>query len=297
LEALDSKLVEEIQKRLLDEMSNFKNDTLSSKSVYVDPTLYYRPLDVNNRASNLSLTGHVNGTYESMTDEDKSKTIRMYVQWHDRHDIDLSGFVITSDNGVVKVGWNGRHELNGAVVYSGDNTGYSHDLNGEYLDITPSKLPTNAEWVISECRIYRGPKSFKSTTWKEPVKAGWMSINKPTHNSHWQGTNVKNAIALQSDSNSAYLLAYHVPTNGIIYLDLSMNGGQITSNDDAAKMRIFLERYIPDMDSSDISWKKINQGHVINILSHGSIVDDPTKAEIVFDENSTYEEVTKYLSV
>lgn len=292
LESLPKRTVNKIKELIMGRMQEMRNETLSEKKVYIARELYYRPLGINNRASNLSLDGKANGTVEALGSD--AKTVRMYVHWEGHSDIDLSGFAITNNNEVTKVGWNGSHKLGNAIVYSGDNTGYS-EKNAEYLDVNLGSLPSNTEWIIVDANIYRGPNSYAGYNGK--ARAGWMLRDKPQANNHWLPETVQRAVVLKSKSRSAYLMALHVPTKSIVYLDLSMGNKCVTTNEDAVKMRMYLETFVTvDDGSNEIKWDKINQGHVLNLLSGGNITTKAEDADLVFDENATLEQVTKYLT-
>jgi len=287
LEPLDAKLVNTIKVGIITLLNDTVSDTLGDKKIFIDLPLYYRPLDANNRASNLSLNGNVNGTVERA---DVEKTIRLYVHWEGRDDIDLSAFSITSKNDVNKIGWNSHHKVDG-IVYSGDNTGHN-DKNAEYIDITPSKLASGTEWVIVDANIYSGKHNFKSYDGR--IKAGWMLRSKPESNTAWLPKTVANAQVLASEGRIAYLMAYHVPTKSIVYLDLTSDTTNVTNGEDALKMRMFLDRFVTLKSDEDLSWDKINQGHLLHLLA-GEVVDDAKLADIHFSELTTTEEVSKYL--
>lgn len=261
---------------------------LRNKRVAIDAPLYYRPLDVNNRASNLSLNGAVNGTVEKANTE---RTIRMYVHWEGSDDIDLSGFLITRDSEVFKVGWNANHKIGEGMVYSGDNTGHN-DKNAEYLDITPSLLPDNTEWVIVDAVIFRGRRTYRE--YNGTIKMGWMLRNSPECNKHWLPNTVANAQVLASDSRVAYLMAYHVPSASVVYLDLAQDTRNVTTGEDALKMRIFLNKFVSLDSGEEINWDRINQGHLLHLLA-GEVVDNPEDADIHFTDTTTLEEVSRYL--
>jgi len=288
LAPLDSKLVSSIKDLLLDNIKASKSNELKDKKIFIDRTLYYRPLALNNRAASLSLDGKVNGTIEVA---EEGKTIRMYVHWHGRNDIDLSGLVLTNDGGYTKVGWNGSHLMTDSIVYSGDNTGYS-EKNAEYLDINVGKLPSNVEWVITEARIYSGPSSFSA--YPEKAVAGWMVRKHPEANNHWIPNTIEHGQVLNSKSKVAYLMALHVPTRSLVYLDLAMGNSIVSGSEDAIKMKMFLETFITlDTGESGVVWDKINQGHILNVISE-NVVDNKDEADLVFDENTTWEAVAKY---
>lgn len=289
LAPLDSKLVATIKEMLLHKLYRLTNSTLSDNKVYIDPLLYYRPLGINNRASSLSLDGKGIGTVESLP---KGKVVRLYVHWDGRSDIDLSGLAIYSGNLVEKIGWNGSHHVDEAIVYSGDNTGYA-EKNAEYLDIVTHKLSKTLEWIICEARIYSGPNLFSE--YHGRVRAGWMLRDNPEQNNHWLPETLEHCIVLNAESKTAFLMAYHVPTNSVVYLDVAMGNSNVSGTEDALKLKMYLDKFIVSIDKEgEICWDKLNQGHLINLLSK-NIVKDKKDADIVFDENTTVEEVTKYL--
>lgn len=286
---LDGKLVTTIKSELLTKIVKSENPTLSAKKVFIDRALYYRPLATNNRASSLSLDGKVNGTVEVLP---SGKTIRMYLHWHTRTDLDMSAYLITSDNQTTKVGWNSYHHFDDSVVFSGDNTGFA-DKNAEYIDITPDELPSNMEWVITDGRIFSGGQSFKS--YNGSVRAGWMLRDYPEADAHWLPKTLEHSIVLSSESNTAYLMALHVPTRSVVYLDLNMGNHIVSTGEDALQMRTYLETFITlDDGAKEIKWDKINQGHVLNVISK-NVVETKEDADLVFDENTTWESVSKYL--
>ena len=259
--------------------------------IFINRALFYRPLAVNVRASSLSINQVANGTVEIVP---PNKTIRMYTLWEGGYDIDLSGLVIFSDNRVEKVGWNGRGTLGSMVTYSGDNTG-THNKNAEYLDINLSQMKkTDVEWVIVEARVFRG-SNFGSFP-KSGVLAGWMERDKPDANRNWLPETVSSAVKLANDSKTAYLSALHVPTNNIVFLDLSMGNGMVSGPEDAMKMRTYLENLVTlDNGSNTISWDKLNQGHILHLLH--TVTDKIEEADIVFDENTTSEAVSALLNL
>ena len=294
LEPLDSKLISTIKTKLLGALQNVSNTSLSNKKVYIDPLLYYRPLNVNNRASNLTLSGTVNGTIESV-EKANTNTIRMYVHWHGKDDIDLSGLVLKTDGSFIKVGWNGKNNtLNNAILYSGDNTGHA-SKNAEYIDININNESLNSvEWIITECRIYRGKMSY-SRYMNYPVKAGWLYISNPSRRTDWLPDNVAQAMVLSTDSSVQYLQAYHPKSGKIVYLDLSLGSGSVSTNEDGNKLRIYLNRFLSSLENEEVNWDVINQGHLLNLMSE-SVVNEKDEADIVFDENTTLEAVTKFLN-
>ncbi len=298
LAPLSPKLVYNIKETLIARIKSLKNADLICKKVYIDRALYYRPLAVNNRASSMSLDGKVNGTVEVVP---KNKTIRMYLHWEGLGiDLDLSGFVIfDSEKSPMKVGWNGQQSaFSGAIVYSGDNRGHAHK-NAEYIDVNLSKMPKEAQWIVVDGKIFGGyaNRSLKSfNKFSEKCRAGWMVVSHPNANSTWVPNTIEHSVVLNAESETAYLAALHVPSGNIVYLDLAITGDIVSSGSDAVKMKTYLDKLITiDNGSDEISWDKINQGHVLNILGH-QIVSSKEEAELVFDENTPWERIAGYLN-
>lgn len=291
-DALDSALVSRIKLALLDKIKTVKSADLAGKKVYIDRALYYTPMSMNNRASSLSLDGKPNGTVEQVGKD--VKTIRMYIQWDQRNDIDLSGMLINKDGSVIKVGWNGSHNYNnGSVIYSGDNTG-QYDKNAEYIDINLQKLPSDVEWIVNDARIYSGPRSFSG--YNGGVRAGWMERDKPEANRDWVPKTVTHAQVLNNTSNNAYLMAYHVETRSVVYLDLAIGNNHVSTGADAVKMITFLNTFVTlDDGAPEIKWDKFNQGHILNVLAE-DVVSEEKDADIVFSsDKTTWEMVAKYM--
>lgn len=282
-EALDSELVEYVRNSML------KGINPQLKNVYIDPVLYYRPMDTNTRANNFSINERAKGTVEKI--EGEQNVVRCFVHWEGSSDIDLSAMCIKDNNEVVKVGWNVHHTKNG-VTYSGDNIG-TNSRNAEYIDVELSHSGVkDYKWIILDARVYRG-QDYKD--WQKPVYAGWELRQYPEANTHWLPENLSNVSKIECNSRVAYLLALHVPTKSIVYLDVSSAGTNITRPEDALKMQAYLNKFLSNTSQSEeINWETINQGHILHLIAE-NVVDNPENADIVFDEDTTWESVAKYI--
>jgi len=287
LEPLDFKLVAYIRTKVL------KGVKTILKNVYIDPSLYYRPMDNNTRANGFSIVERAKGTVERIENIAPGKNVvRCFVHWQGTNDIDLSAMLIDNSHNVAKVGWNGDHALKG-ITYSGDNTGTT-GRNAEYIDVDfESPGIKNLKWILLDARVYRGSNY---ADWnKEGVYAGWELRQYAEANQHWIPENLSNVSKIKCNSEVAYLLALHVPTKSIVYLDVSCKGTNITTKEDALKMETYLDKYLYNTsDSGKIYWDMINQGHILHLISE-NIVDTPEQAEHVFDKNTTWESVAKYI--
>lgn len=289
LEPLPGALVATIKERLMARLRRFAVDELVGP-VAIDRGLYFTPLATNNRASSLSLDSKAIGSAVPYPD---GQTLRIYVHWEGKSDIDLSGFTISGQNEVVKVGWNGAHKSGDFIVYSGDNTGLA-EKNAEYLDINTARVPPGIEWIIVEARIYRGPESFRG--YKGAARMGWMSRRAPEANTHWLPKTIERALVLENEGKVAYLMAYHPGSRQIIYLDMSMGSAQVSSAQDALRMRLFLEKFAAVDSDHSISWDRLNQGHILELLS-GALGEDPERAEVRFDETTSAEQVSRLMTL
>jgi hypothetical protein len=284
LEPLPTKLVERITTLLMERLKTFTVDELAGP-VFIDPGLYYVPLATNNRASSLALDGKVIGETEHYSEQ---ATLRLYVHWEGRSDIDLSGFMISRDNRVMKVGWNAAHHAGEFVIYSGDNTGVA-DKNAEYLDINTRKIPEDVEWIVTEARIFRGPTSFAG--YQGTVHMGWMSRRYPEANRLWQPKTLAHARVMTNEGTVAYLMAYHPRSQSIVHLDMSMGTARVSTAADAIRVRVFLERIASVKSQHSASWERLNQGHILELLA-GRVVEEEQGAEVVFGGETTAEQVS-----
>jgi len=290
LDPLPEPLVEHITTQLMARLRRFEVGELGG-AVFVNPGLYYTPLATNTRASTLALDGNrAIGTSQRYTD---GATLRLYVHWEGKSDIDLSGFSISRHNEVLKVGWNAAHRAANYIVYSGDNTGLS-EKNAEYIDINTGLVPDSIEWIIVEARIFRGPESFAG--YAGTAHMGWMSRAHPQAGQHWKPKTLEHAMVLSSDAKVAYLMAYHPRSKNIVFLDMSMGDARVSTPQDALVMRAFLERFVTvDEDRDEVPWDTLNQGHILELLAP-ALAPDAASAEIVFDEHTTAEQVGRLMA-
>lgn len=289
LEPLDSALVAEITESLLTELRRFQVAGLSGR-VHIDLGLYHTPLSTNNRASSLSLDSKAIGTTELCP---ARKTLRLYVHWEGKSDIDLSAFAIAQDGTVIKVGWNATHHAGEYLVYSGDNTGIS-DKNAEYIDINLPQVPPEITWIIVEARIFRGPDSFAG--YEGTVHMGWMAREAPEANRLWLPETLQHAMVLQNQARVAYLLAYHPASQNIVYLDMSMGSSIVSTHQDALRFRIFLDKFahVTSPDQAP-SWASLKQGHILELLSP-ALAASPQEADVCFGEDTTAEQVSRLMT-
>lgn len=292
LKAIDEKVVNDVQAMLGAAMAKgLRSRNPNGKKIYVDRKLYFRPMPLNNRAASASMQNISCGSSMQL---DGEKTVRAYVHWVGGSDIDLSAFALHKNGRVTKVGWNGEHRLDGAIVYSGDNTGHSAK-NAEYLDVNVKKLrELGYQWVVLDAKVYRGT-TFN--LWQgEGVHAGFMLREKPEQNNHWLPETVEQAMKISSNSKSAYLFAIDVENACVVFLDVAKTDeGSITSDADARKIVEFTKSVYMQDNGSEISWNKLGQGHILNLL-YGYVVENAEDADIVFDENTPWERVSKILT-
>lgn len=290
LEPLSESLVSKVLAEIKKGMAAITSPELVGKKTYVSRNLYFRPLVMNNRANHANLMDSAMG---ETTKVDVEKTIRFYVHWHTHVDIDLSGYIINTNGAIEKIGWNSRYyDEHNAVVYSGDNTGYS-DKNAEYLDITPSKFSDDAEWVIVDARFFR-PRQMKFNDSEAKVKMGWMLREYPDANKNWLPQTLDNAVNVNCDASSCVLMAYHVPSSTVVYLGISSGDSNVSNSKDAENFLQFINSYVTIDEGGEISWDRLNQGHVLELLSD-ELVDNVDDADVVYDFDTKWERVARLI--
>ena len=108
---------------------------------------------------------------------------------------------------------------------------------------------------------------------------------------------IANTSIIECASNSAYLIALHIPSRKLVHLDVSASESRVTTNEDAIRMKIYLDKLILiTKDESEIPWKVLNQGQIVNLLSD-NIVNDPEEADIIYDENTNSDEITRLITI
>lgn len=287
LTPLSKDLVKHITSTILEQFNTVKE---ADRKIWIDKALYFRPLATNNRAASLSLTSVTLG---SIVKPEVKNAVRLFIHWNGRYDIDLSAMLITGDGHVDKVGWNGNHRLAG-VAYSGDNTGH-HAKNAEYIDINPAVVGNSGyEMIILDAHIYsNSPRTYKAAVaGNGGVHAGYMLVDNIQGDTIWTPKNLANASLLESESRTSYLLAYHIPTDTIIHLDVAKGDRNVSSTDEVLNIYEFAKKFL--ISTEKVSWKKLYQGHLLE-LTAGIVVEDPKDADVIFSENTTSEEVSTYL--
>ena len=286
LEALPEKLVKESRQSILDKLTTTL--TKFTDKVYIAPELYFRPLVSNNRASSFSLNGKANGAMDIIASF--INNIRFYCFWQGSSDIDFSAWCI-KDSKLFKVGYAGERAYKNILKWSGDNTG-NYAKNAEFLDVDISNAKSDGlEWIITEARVFRGP-NFKD--FKQSVYAGYMLNLTDNDTIKWIPDNIDTAIKLSSNSSTAFLTAYHVPSDKIIYLDVSMGSGIVSNEADIVKFQVYLNK-LANIGVSDISFEVLNQGHILKLMAGDNLVDKVEDAVLVFDENTPQEEIAIYI--
>jgi len=103
-------------------------------------------------------------------------------------------------------------------------------------------------------------------------------------------------MKISSNSKSAYLFAIDVENACVVFLDVAKTDeSSITSDADALKIVEFTKNVYMQDNGSEISWNKLGQGHILNLL-YGYVVENTEDADIVFDENTPWERVSKILT-
>ena len=91
-------------------------------------------------------------------------------------------------------------------------------------------------------------------------------------------------------------MAFHVPTQSIVYLDMAMGQGQISTANDAVKMRVFLEKFITVDGGQEVDWNNLNVGHCLELRA-SELTNNSVEADIVFDEHTSMDEINRTLEL
>ena len=282
LKPLPKKVVTYIRDTAVEELRNRLNGKLGK--IYIDPVLYTRALASNERAASESLIGTNSGQVIQVSDN--AAVLRLYCMWEGFSDIDFSSWVYNKYD-LVKVGYNGITNYSNSVKYSGDNTGM-FSKNAEYIDINLKSLPKSVEWIITEARIYSGKTTFAD--YQGNAYSGMMERDRVYATTKWVPEDLTNAIKLTASTDNLFTQAYHVRSNKVVLLDMSINASSnVSSEGDILSVIPYLNNLIT---GSPADMDQIKLGHILK-LAATEVVDDPKKADIVYAGNTLQEEVEK----
>lgn len=259
--------------------------------VYISPEMANYKVPASTRTLNEGVdVGTIGSVTPVNTDKD---TLRLFIGWGNERmdsstddiDIDLTADIVTADGSVTHCGWNGDYScrLDGdtAVVYSGDvrtgNPGEkATDCGCEYIDLKPSVLKDHmAQYVICGVSLYYGAESFRDM---KHLDFGYMERDSRDHGELFDTRTVQTKQAIRNDSTVYVPMIYDVQKEQMISVNMSISRDSNVLSDEMKNIAGMLPIVQVKADQSMTLADLIT----VNALSNGTIVSDPSEADIVY---------------
>jgi hypothetical protein len=198
-------------------------------------------------------------------------SIRTFVHWKDAFDIDSSLIVVDKEGQLGTMGWfnYGGKYFGNDILFSGDITGRN---GAEYFDIKLDELATKGyKYVI---QTFHG---YCSKLDSGEIYAGYQ--NKDNLNTRaWDPKNIETQFRVKGDSRGCIAFAIDIQNREMIILNQIVECDDRVVRPDGFKT---IEKYLqPD-------YLKVNIGMIAEC--RGELVDNPSEADVVFDDKYVQE--------
>ena len=195
--------------------------------------------------------------------------VRTFVHWKHAFDIDSSLIVVDKDNNLSTMGWfnYGNKGFGNDILFSGDITG----ANGaEFFDIDLEALAAKGyKYVV---QTFHG---YTSKLNSGEIYAGYQN-KENLKTKAWDPKNIEMQFKVFGDSRACVAFAIDVQNREVIILNQILDSDDRVIRPDGFKT---VEKYLqPD-------YLDVNIGMIAEC--RGEIVDDPMKADVVFDDTFT----------
>jgi hypothetical protein len=230
--------------------------------VYIADNFYKLGLPTNTSASGKGIDVIPTGSRLPCT----GNSIRTFVHWKNAFDIDSSLIVVGPNNEFSVEGWFSYHSksFGNDILFSGDITGRN---GAEYFDINLDALAAKGyKYVV---QTFHG---YNSTLDCGEIYAGYQ--NKENLNTiAWDPKNIEMQFKVFGDSRACVAFAIDIQSREVIILNQILESDDRVVKPDGFKT---IEKYlVPD-------YLNINVGLIAEC--RGEVVDNPLKADIVFDD-------------
>jgi hypothetical protein len=269
LSATTSKFLADI---LLEKIKTYYKNLTSLGKVYVADNFYKLGMPTNTSASGKGIDVLPIGSRISVN----STKIRTFVHWKNAFDIDSSLIVVNKDDSLSSMGWfnySGKCYGND-VLFSGDITGSN---GAEYFDIDLDALAARGcKYVV---QTFHG---YMSKLDSGEIYAGYQ--NKKNFNTKaWDPKNIETQFRVHGDSRGCIAFAIDIQNREMIILNQIVDSDDRVVRPDGFKT---IEKYLqPD-------YLKVNIGMIATC--RGELTDNPSDADVVFDDNFVPELYDEY---
>jgi hypothetical protein len=197
------------------------------------------------------------------------KAVRTFVHWKDAFDIDSSLIVVDKNNNLATMGWfnysYGSSMFDNDILFSGDITGRN---GAEYFDINLDNLAKKGyKYVV---QTFHG---YMSKLDSGEIYAGYQNKDN-LKTKAWDPKNIETQFRVHGDSRGCVAFAIDIQNREMIILNQIIDDDARVVRPDGFKT---IEKYLqPD-------YLKVNIGMIAEC--RGELVDNPSEADVVFDDN------------
>lgn len=227
LDPLPKKLVDTVLSTIIEAIKrNIGNkESFNKQMIYISDDLKNMPAPLSMRSVSEGLKQLPRGT--KIPFEMDKKILRFYTHWTDENcneDLDLSAFMIDSDNKSTIVGWNGTYSVNQLAIFSGDVRHREGDC-AEYIDVDVEQaISKGFKYCVIDVNNYEG-RSFSSVK----AFAGWMTLDIANADDTWLPSEVSQSFAINSPSSNICCAIIDFTEKQIIIVDEDYNGIPVSS--------------------------------------------------------------------
>jgi hypothetical protein len=248
---------------LLEKIKAYYSNLPKLGKIYVNDMFYKLGMPTNTSASGKGVDVLPTGSRVPCT----GSAVRTFVHWQNAFDIDSSLILVDKDNKLSTAGWfnYGQKNYGHDVLFSGDITGRN---GAEYFDVDIDALAKKGyKYVV---QTFHG---YSSKLDSGEIYAGYQ--NKTNLNTKaWDPKNIEMQFKVFGDSRGCVAFAIDIQTREIVILNLIMDSDERVVRADGFKT---IEKYLqPD-------YLSVNVGMIA--ACRGELVNDPSEADVVFDDN------------
>ena len=248
---------------LLEKIQTYYFNLPKLGKIYVNDNFYKIGMPTNTSASGRGIDVLPTGSRLPCT----GSAIRTFVHWKNACDIDSSLIIIDKNDNLSTEGWfsYGNKSYGNDILFSGDITGYE---GAEFFDINLDALAAKGyKYVVQTFHGYCSPLNVGE------IYAGYQNKDN-LKTKAWDPKNIETQFRVYGDSRGCVAFAIDIQNREMIILNQIIDDDSRVVRPDGFKT---IEKYLqPD-------YLKVNVGLIA--ACRGEVVDNPSEADIVFDDN------------
>ena len=248
---------------LLDKIKAYYVNLPKLGKIYVNDAFYKIGMPTNTSASGRGIDVLPTGSRLPCT----GNAVRTFVHWKKAFDIDSSLIVVDKNDNLAVEGWfsYGYRQFGNDILFSGDVTGSN---GAEFFDVDIDALAKQGyKYVV---QTFHG---YSSRLNEGEIYSGYQNKDN-LKTKAWDPKNIEMQFKVFGDSRGCVAFAIDIQNREVIILNQIVDNDQRVVNPDGFKT---IEKYLqPD-------YLKVSLGMIAEC--RGELVDNPSEADVVFDDN------------